>query len=402
MTSTSKSGGPLRFARGALLAVVAAELSAYGIILLTGPLADLPIERRSAVFAAQSDAISRMMLDDPSQMFVIDSTLGWTNRPGYEGEWSRHNAMGMRAPYEYAAETLDGVTRVAVIGNSFSYGAEVDHGESFPAQLDSLGPGLEVLNFSVAAYGMDQCLLQYQERVRPFAPDVVIIGVAPDNVRRLLSVYRRFLTPRGAPQSKPRFTMSDEGGLVFHENPIKAPADLQRYLDDPAAIAELGAVDDWFEPLVYTMPLYDWSATVRVVTNVWVRVRNRYLNPDPLYDGDEFNPESAGLRLEIALLERLVQEVEADGAVPLVVFLPDRAAVAREIAGARPSYAPIRDALDERGIQWLDPTDPLVGGDAEADLDTVFTQGGHYGSAANRRVAEWLRLAIDHRTRGAP
>lgn len=85
-----------------------------------------------------------------------------------------------------------------------------------------------------------------------------------------------------------------------------------------------------------------------------------------------------------------------------MVFLPDRAAVAREIAGARPSYAPIRDALDERGIQWLDPTDPLVGGDAEADLDTVFTQGGHYGSAANRRVAEWLRLAIDHRTRGAP
>ena len=399
--SSSPPSSRLRWLRTALLAVVVAELSAYAVIVLTRSLMDLPIQRRAAVYAAQSDAITRMMADDPGQMFVIDSTLGWTNRPGYEGEWSRHNALGMRAQTEYGLESKEGVTRVAVLGNSFSYGAEVDHGQSFPARLDALDPALEVLNFSVAAYGMDQCLIQYTERIRPYQPDVVVVGVAPDNVRRLLSVWRRFLTPRGAPQTKPRFTLAADDSLVFHENRVRSPADLERYLADPSAITELGEHDGWYEPLLYSTPLYDWSATVRVVTNVWVRVRNRFFDPDPLYRGDEFNPESTALRLEVALIERLVGEIDADGALPVVAFMPDREAVERAVRGQSPSYAPIRDALDERGIGWIDLTHALVG-DSGASLNDVFTRGGHYSAEANARVAEMLHDHIRHHDQGGP
>ena len=71
----------------------------------------------------------------------------------------------------------DGVTRVALLGDSFTFGESADDVEhSFAALFESkLGATYEVLNFGVVGYGIADIRLQLEEQVLGFAPDFVFL-----------------------------------------------------------------------------------------------------------------------------------------------------------------------------------------------------------------------------------
>jgi hypothetical protein len=52
-----------------------------------------------------------------------------------------------------------------------------------------LGPQVQVLHFGVDGYGVDQAYLRYQRDVRPWHPDLVILGFINHDLHRSLAVY---------------------------------------------------------------------------------------------------------------------------------------------------------------------------------------------------------------------
>ena len=95
----------------------------------------------------------------------------------------RINAAGLRGP-EVGEEKPPGVRRVAVLGDSIAFGYWVAEEDSFARQLERLlnagrpaGPRVEVLNFGVPGYNLEQELEVLRARVPAFAPDVVVVAL---------------------------------------------------------------------------------------------------------------------------------------------------------------------------------------------------------------------------------
>lgn len=95
------------------------------------------------------------------------------------------NRWGTRDP-DFQQDKSPETYRIAVIGDSVSFGYGVNYAESYPYILQSIlnqnrektpkkNP-VEIINFSVSGYGMDAYLEMYRTKVRFFHPDMVLVG----------------------------------------------------------------------------------------------------------------------------------------------------------------------------------------------------------------------------------
>ena len=130
-------------------------------------------------------------LDSGKSFLKYDPDLGWTIRPnGSSSDGLYHsNADGVRTGADRARAPLEprpGVLRVAVFGDSFAFGADVGFEEAWPtvvgARLREGGRAVEVLNYGVGGYAIDQAYLRYRKQGRRYAPDIVVFAFQPSDV----------------------------------------------------------------------------------------------------------------------------------------------------------------------------------------------------------------------------
>jgi hypothetical protein len=114
----------------------------------------------------------------------------WHHTPEVDVEY-RINGEGMRADRDFPFAKPPGTCRVAVFGDSFLMGYELDLKDTFTARLEEMlrarGFRAEVLNFSVSGFGTAEMLRTYESYARKFDPDVVLFSWhysdVDDNVR---------------------------------------------------------------------------------------------------------------------------------------------------------------------------------------------------------------------------
>jgi lysophospholipase L1-like esterase len=116
-----------------------------------------------------------------------------------DGE-TRINADGMRDRDREVTKAA-GVFRIACLGDSITYGFGIRRAAAFPARLErqlarslrGSGIAVEVLNFGVAGYNIEQTLQNLRVRALAYQPDVVIAQYARSYRERLLDRGRRNL-----------------------------------------------------------------------------------------------------------------------------------------------------------------------------------------------------------------
>lgn len=113
-----------------------------------------------------------------------DPEIGWVNKTGASGNFKgadfevtvNINSQGMR-DREYDVIKSPEKFRIAVLGDSFTWGYGVEADQTFSKQLENLLPQTEVLNFGCSGYGQDQeWMLQRREVVR-FRPDLLLVNI---------------------------------------------------------------------------------------------------------------------------------------------------------------------------------------------------------------------------------
>jgi lysophospholipase L1-like esterase len=116
----------------------------------------------------------------------------------------RINAEGLRGP-PLAVEKAEGVRRVAVLGDSVAFGYWVAEEDAFPRQLEGMlnavrdgGPRVEVLNFGVPGYNLDQEIETLRSRVLAFAPDVVVVAFCLNDLEGIFSYELGLVQDRSA------------------------------------------------------------------------------------------------------------------------------------------------------------------------------------------------------------
>jgi hypothetical protein len=208
---------------------------------------------------------------------------GWSSRPllrdqrVFGDEVLNTNSAGFRGTREFAFEKAPGTLRIAVLGDSFTFGDEVSDDEAYPAQLQALLPGAEIINMGVHGYGHDQMLLLFEDEGVRYRPDLVVLGfVAADMYRNLLA-FRDY--------AKPSFVLVDDA-LTLSGVPIPSP---ERFLRERA-----------FQP--------------RLVTVFQLLKERLTLDRAALRVGAE--------RLTAAILDRLAERSRASGAALVLFNIP--------------------------------------------------------------------------------
>jgi hypothetical protein len=152
------------------------------------------------------EALVRTWLPQPTYAIVL-APWGFEHMPGMRflhatesGErvaTVRYNAEGFRAGREYAIDAPPGTLRVAILGDSFGEGAEVEESDVHASRLErtaaaELARGssryrdVEVINAGVYAHDVCQQLRLFERRVLKYRPDVVFLvytGRLEDNRR---------------------------------------------------------------------------------------------------------------------------------------------------------------------------------------------------------------------------
>jgi hypothetical protein len=390
-----------RTAGVALLAIIGLEVLSYLVILLARPVLIDPIRSPRQRFAAQSVAVRRFLAGD-RDFWAFDPVTGWRWPPHYRNELYVTNSAGLLGARENQTAKPAGKVRVSAFGNSFVVGADIPTDSSWTVQLERQQPRLEVINYGVAAFGNDQSLLQYLTEGRTLKPDIVLIGLAADNLKRNENIFRRFLTPQAPPLAKPRFLLGADGRLTLLPNPLRRVEDMGRFLDEPAAVTELGRHDAYYQPVLYENTPADWSATARVAGAVWARVQKRWLEDEPLYRGERLNPRSSGFALGVALMQAFADSVRKDGALALIVSLPSRASYESTLSQEPAELAVLVDTLRRRGLDVVELTDALLADPAARDPARLFTRGAHYTPYGSAAIARWLGPQILKRTGERP
>ncbi len=130
--------------------------------------------------------------------YIIDAHRGYGLRPNARGMYTREgraivdiNSAGFRGSLP-SLSPADAVFRIAVLGDSFTEGLQVNENDTWAKvlqkQLNSFkfcalldGRKAEVLNFGVGGYGTGQSLLTWRYLASKFRPDLVILAVYPGN-----------------------------------------------------------------------------------------------------------------------------------------------------------------------------------------------------------------------------
>jgi len=124
------------------------------------------------------------------QIYKASSEFGWELIPGSSGfgvfgEYYQINAAGFRGK-EVSLEKSEGVNRIVVLGDSFTFGMGVNQEHTYPEKLERLlnncGFNCEVFNFGVIGYNMWQYLGILKTKILPLKPDMVILGLFADDI----------------------------------------------------------------------------------------------------------------------------------------------------------------------------------------------------------------------------
>jgi len=101
----------------------------------------------------------------------------------------RINASGMRNP-EVSEAKAPGVRRIAVLGDSIAFGYWVSEADAFPRRLEHLldgGGRVEVLNFGVPGYNLDQEIETLRVKALRFSPDLVLVAFCLNDLEGIFS-----------------------------------------------------------------------------------------------------------------------------------------------------------------------------------------------------------------------
>jgi hypothetical protein len=332
-------------------------------------------------------------LATPTTFLIADPALGWAPRPEVKTALYVYNRQGIRveSPERIFTENpSQGTLRLALFGDSFTNGAEVTASETWGAFAEAAlrrahGGSVEVLNFGVNGYGVDQAFLRWRQTGAKYSPGIVVLGLQVENLKRNMNLVRPLYTrtTENLPFSKPRFVL-EHGALRLVNAPSVPPESLVATVDH-IADWPLREYEAYYNPEDYRRSLLSNSRligfTLQIVTDTM----------EGKLDDDECSQEEQELGFRI--LEEFEASARAAGARFLVLHLPRRPELS---ALAKKGTVSNRAFLErvQRRFDFLTPADRLVGEMHGSSSTDLFQPGNHYSPRANRIVGEILAHGV--------
>ncbi len=121
---------------------------------------------------------------DNEMMFAPRKNIrGEHNKKGSFSSTFQTNSRGLRDK-EYKLNKTEGIKRIVVLGDSFTWGFGVNNDEIYTERLESILPNTEVINLGVTAYQLWQEIIYLKREGIKYHPDIVIVGFSLNDIWR--------------------------------------------------------------------------------------------------------------------------------------------------------------------------------------------------------------------------
>ncbi len=273
--------------------------------------------------------------------------------------------------------------RVAVIGDSFTFGWGANDDQTYPSQLELLLNSkyrpTEVLNGGVCGTGTGNEALWYDLWVSRFHPNLVILTVVPNDTDDDLA--------------RPLFSVDASGNVS-----PKSAVQVEQFQSQTLTARRL----------ITRLPGYDYLTANSELLNLFRRtisalIRHRHLSESSAKAGPSAF-ETVGLRLLGGEVEWLNQQIRSSGAQLLVVFVPFRESVygpaSKTNSVVRESAAMVETlsrACAQHNIPFRDLTSEMRSAGASGQPPLYYSKYDAHPTPAGYRVIAGLvsRLVVD-------
>lgn len=341
-------------------ALCVALLSTVGTLLCL----ELGLRLHRGALLGRPDPTSGVRMVGDRYPGTHDPLLGYAPTPNVSGRdnaWRSLVSITAAGVRSNGAAAARGEAAVLAVGDSFTFGDEVDDADTWPAQLERL-LDRPVVNGGVFGYGFDQIALRAEQLLERIAAPALVVGLVAEDVLRCEFSYRYAW--------KPYFEIVD-GALALRNVPVPGP--------DRASPAE---------------PLLRRTLRASFLADFVLR----RLDPDGWLLPEQVRVHRQGVEVSRLLLDRLA---DLAGARRLALLL-----VVQWVPGASP--APARAVVERahaRGVQVLE-IEPILRAEIDAGrtrVDELFRIHvrpgerpaiGHMSAAGNARVARAIALRL--------
>ena len=321
---------------------------------------------------------------DPG-LIRYNALLGWSLSPDWSGVHKRYdyevtyttNQFGFRHQSEYGASPPE--KRIAVFGDSFTFGLGVNDEETFVSRLNQSKSGIYYVNYAIPGTSTDQQLLLINQILENEPADEILLVVylANDLIDNTL------LYPTQAQQGKPHFGLTNDR-LQLTNTPV--PLTTKPPVLQQTTLGSLVLADS---DLALSAPsLLSRYRFTRLLTGF---LQEQY-DSSTLNTVFEKNLEHS-LNLFSAILDNIALALENNDREFSVILMPGRDAIT-DTGSLSQQYQNflrnnLNDILTARGIKHLDLMTNLLGMVDNTD-PLFFPNDGHLTPEGHAMVAELI------------
>jgi len=351
---------------------ISAILTALIVLEVFLRVTDIPIARHS---------------DHMFTLLEHDSRLGWKMKANIHAKVDffdvenipvRSNSIGYWDT-EFIKAKHPTKFRVALLGDSFTWGYGVRENERFGNILQEINGGIEVLNFGIPAYGTDQALITWRQLASSYNPDAVILTVYNNDYIDNLSSVRW-----GRP--KPYFIISESGSLLLMGTPVDTKSFYDTGILHEIALPYRALFPS---PITRRSRILDWlvknSDVVRLTFTLVLKLQGAFSKMEKEEPSLPSSLQVEQIRIMSGLVQQLATEVKDEGAKLLVVLAGEH----------NTNYEYLKSHLLQNSIMSLDATSPVLSmqlGKEKEDLYSPYHF--HWKPESHRVVADLIYRQI--------
>ena len=344
----------------------------------------------------------------------FDPELGWVRKPNTSHDETGKSGKTNWTINQFCARTnpnFDNLeSNTSCYGDSFTFSRQVNDDETWVHHLSEF-TNSNVLNFGVGNYGVDQALLRLKREFPKYPTKIVIMGVVPETICRIVSVWKHYYEYGNTFGFKPRFILKNNS-LNLIENIIDSKDKFEKYQNYLEDINRY----DFFYKNKFLKEKISFPYCITILKNLrrnfgiinWVQKINQRKKNNFDCTDIEWNTMKIIMKINLDWRVKLFQDNETcellkqilveyanygkkQNFKPVFIFLPQK----DDILFIKKNFNFYHNFVNElkkiENLFCIDITKDMIN---IKEIDRMFSDnneyGGHYSKDGNQKVAELI------------
>jgi len=351
----------------------------------------------------------------------FDEELGWIRKPN-----SSHEEKGKEGATKWTTNTIGARTNpdfdsikslISCYGDSFTFCRQVNDNQTWEHFL-SKNLNQNVVNFGVGNYGIDQSLMRMKREFPKNQTKIVILGVVPDTISRILSCWKHYYEYGNTFAFKPRFKIQNDE-LILIKNFIDEKEKFSVYKNYLKDIQE----NDYFYTQKFKKEIISFPYSVTVLKNprrnfgliFWVTKKlfsKKFGKELKIHDWKPMQiimkinlkwrirlfHEKNATRLFHKIISEYIEFAKQEDFIPIFTLLPQK----DDLLSIRKSGNFMKDFLDYikniPGLYYVDIIEEFL---KNEHLDNMYSDnndyGGHFSKEGNEEISKIIKQFLDEK-----